>query len=143
MAPIAFVQQLVQRKVYRLMPGIVAAALGTSVWVMPPAQAQRPNAPNLAIVIKVCVNGLIFRNIFADGTPGGPTTGVTQTDAAIACRGVGSLAEARQVKLCVNGLLFTSITDDGLPAGQRTDITTRNAAIACSICTNNLRGDRH
>jgi hypothetical protein len=139
MVPIAFVQ----RKVYRLPPWIVAAVLGASVWGMPPAQAQRPNAPNLATVIKVCVNGLIFRNIFADGTPGGPTTGVTQTDAAIACRGVGSLAEARQVKLCVNGLLFTSITDDGLPAGQRTDITTRNAAIACSICTNNLRGDRH
>jgi hypothetical protein len=116
--------------------GIVIGA-GLAI-VLPVAQAQSPNP---ALVIKVCVNGLIYRNIFADGTPGGPTTGVTQTDAAIACRGVSSLAQARQVKVCVNGLLFTQVTEDGLPAGPSTGLTTRNAAIACSICQSGFRGE--
>jgi hypothetical protein len=119
--------------------GLVGVVIGAGVTIMlPVAQAQSPNP---ALVIKVCVNGLIYRNIFADGTPGGPTTGVTQTDAAIACRGVSSLAQARQVRICVNGLLFTQVTEDGLPAGPSTGITTRNAAIACSICQSGFRGE--
>jgi hypothetical protein len=134
--------QLNLQPLYRLTAGLTAVVLGAGLLVpLPVARAERPNVANLATVIKVCVNGLIFRNIFPDGTPGGPTTGITQTDAAIACRGVSSLAQARQIKLCVNGLLFTQVTEDGLPAGPRTDITTRNAAIACSICTNSLRGN--
>jgi hypothetical protein len=109
--------------------GILFGSLG----VMPLAHAELPNP---ALVIKVCVNGLIFRNIFEDGTPGGPTTGVSQTDAAIACRGVRTLQQARSTKLCVNGLLFTNITPDGMPAGPSTGLSTRNAAIACSNCPN-------
>lgn len=105
---------------------------------MPTAQAELPNP---ALVIKVCVNGLMYRNIFEDGTPGGPSTGVTQADAAIACRGVRTLQQARSTKLCVNGLLFTNITADGQPAGPSTGLTTRNAAIACSACPTPWTGD--
>jgi hypothetical protein len=117
----------------RLSLGLVMGVSISSPGIVSTLPAAALELPPPALAIKVCVNGLLYRNIFADGTPGGPSTGITQTDAAIACRGVGSLTQARQTKLCVNGLLFTQVTEDGFPAGPSTGITSRNAAIACSI----------
>lgn len=97
-------------------------------------QAQTVN--DRALVVKVCVNNLLFQQIFKDGTPAGPRTIINQGDAAIACQGVTTLQQALAAKLCVNGILFKSTFSDGTPSGPATGVDTRNAAIACAICSN-------
>lgn len=98
--------------------------------------AAAQNVTGQALVVKICVNNLLFKNIFKDGTPAGPRTNLAPTDAAIACQGVTSLAQALSLKSCVNGLLFTNIFRDGTPAGPATNVDPRSAAIACAICPN-------
>ncbi len=109
-----------------LIPGILSV----------PKFALAQNVSGQALVVKVCVNNLLFKNIFKDGTPAGPRTNLAPTDAAIACQGVTSLAQALSLKSCVNGLLFTNIFRDGTPAGPATNVDPRSAAIACAICPN-------
>ncbi|MBW4551814.1 MAG: hypothetical protein KME35_11995 [Aphanocapsa sp. GSE-SYN-MK-11-07L] len=101
-----------------------------------PQFALTQNVSGQALVVKVCVNNLLFQSIFKDGTPAGPRTNLAPNDAAIACQGVKSLAQALSLKSCVNGLLFTNIFRDGTPAGPATNVDPRSAAIACAICPN-------
>jgi hypothetical protein len=101
-----------------------------------PKLALAQNVSGQALVVKVCVNNLLFKNIFKDGTPAGPRTNLAPNDAAIACQGVSSLTQALSLKSCVNGLLFTNILRDGTPAGPATNVDPRSAAIACAICPN-------
>jgi hypothetical protein len=98
--------------------------------------AAAQNVTGQALVVKICVNNLLFKNIFKDGTPGGPRTNLAPADAAIACQGVTSLPQALSLKSCVNGLLFTNIFKDGTPAGPATNVDPRSAAIACALCPN-------
>jgi hypothetical protein len=117
-----------------LITGLTTSSLLLLHTVMTPKKAASESPPT----DRGQINGLLYQNIFADGTPGGPTTGITQSDAAIACRGVTTLQQSQSAKRCVNGLLYTRITDDARPAGPSTGMSTRNAAIACAIDTNPL-----
>jgi hypothetical protein len=100
-------------------------------------QPAKAELTGQALVVKVCVNGLLYRDIYRDGTPSGTRTIIGQNDAAIACQGVGSLPQALTIKRCVNGLLYTQIYDDGTPAGSATGFDARNAAIACTVYPKN------
>jgi hypothetical protein len=120
----------------RLIVGLIlATGLGTEIALGSGfALAQTGNDRSQAI--KICVNNLLFQQIFSDGSPGGARTIINQGDAAIACQGVSNLQQAYAAKLCVNGLLFKSTFSDGTPSGPPTGLDTRNAAIACAICPN-------
>jgi len=52
--------------------------------------------------IRQCVNGLVYKYIFSDGTPNGNTqTGMPSDLATVACRSINSSSEAQQMRKCV------------------------------------------
>lgn len=108
------------------LPGTI---LGLNPWFPAPAVAQID-----PLAIKICVNGLLFDQVFANGRPAGRRTIVDPRSAAIACQGVRTLEQAQEIKTCVNSLLFESVFPDGRPSGPRTFLEPRVAAVACAPC---------
>jgi hypothetical protein len=120
----------------RIISGISISAALITVGFLVPQQGLADTQP---LVIKNCVNGLLYTDIFENGRPAGPRTIISPGAAARACQGVTSRQQAEAVKLCVNGLLYTDIFENGRPAGPRTIISPEAAARACAICSNNDR----
>ena len=85
-------------------------------------------------VIRSCVNQLLYKHTFPDGSPAGDRTIIDPASASLACRGVTSKDEADLVRQCINGLLYTETFTNGNPAGDRTIIDPASASRACSVC---------
>jgi hypothetical protein len=127
-------QQLRNRLPMRLFRGWVGGsllAIGTSVCAGAIAMESHPPDPD---IIRFCVNQLLYTQTFNDGKPSGDRTIITPNAAAIACRGIQSRTEAREVRRCVNGLLYENTFSDGTPTGARTILEPEAAARACSRC---------
>ena len=92
-------------------------------------------AQDRAQVARVCINGLLYRHIYNDGTPNGSTRNdISDSLAGQACRGVNTLQQAQAKRVCINGLLYRHIYNDGTPNGStRNEDTTANLAVrACN-----------
>ena len=90
-------------------------------------------ADERAKAVRICVNGILYTNIYSDGQPAGNRNDVDDDAAGVACKGVTTIDEAKAVRICVNGILYTNIYADGQPAGGRTDVSSMAAAKSCAL----------
>lgn len=97
------------------------------------SSSQLKKRPFDPLIIKFCVNQLLYEDTFSNGTPSGDRTIIDPASAANACKGVSTKNEALEIKRCVNGLLYESVFRDGSPSGDRTIFDPRSAAEACQV----------
>lgn len=102
------------------------------------AMASPSWAQSRETVVRRCLNGLLYTEIDYNGEPGfnAERTVVGQQAAALACEGVRSRTEARDIRRCVLGVLYTNTDFQGSPGfnSQRTEIVPEAAARACRLC---------
>ncbi len=96
--------------------------------------ASKAMAQDRAQVIRLCVNGLLYGTVSADGVPElSSQTDFPERWVARTCRPVRTLEGAKAKRICVNGLLYQAIAEDGSPqlSTKNEDIMPSFAVRAC------------